>query len=173
MIDFRFRAATELDDAAILALNRESEHFLSPLNQAKLRRLANEAALFQVAVSAGAVAGFLLVFGPEADYDSPNFLWFKSRYDDFLYVDRIVISETFRGHRLATRFYELLDVHARDRGVSRVVCEVNIDPPNPASLRFHEKLGFIEVGRQSIPPDDNSDHEKIVSLLEKARKQRR
>jgi uncharacterized protein len=170
MIDFRFQAATELDYAAILALNRESEHFLSPLNQAKLARLANEAAVFQVAVSAGAVAGFLLVFGPKADYDSPNFLWFKSRYDDFLYVDRIVISKAFRGHHLATRFYEQLDAHARDRGFSRVVCEVNIDPPNPASLRFHEKLGFIEVGQQSIPSDDKSDHQKIVSLLEKARK---
>ena len=169
MIDFRFRAATQLDYPAILSLNRESEHFLSPLNQAKLTRLANEAAVFQVAVSADAVVGFLLVFGPEADYDSPNFLWFKSRYDDFLYVDRIVISETFRGHHLATSFYEQLDMHARDRGVSRVVCEVNIVPPNPASLRFHEKLGFIEVGRQSIPAAYKSDHQKIVSLQEKAR----
>jgi len=169
MIDFRFRAATQLDYAAILALNRESEHFLSPLNQDKLTRLANEAAVFQVAVSADTVAGFLLVFGPEADYDSPNFLWFKSRYDDFLYVDRIVISETFRGNHLATSFYEQLDTYARDHEVLRVVCEVNIDPPNPASLRFHEKLGFIEVGQQSIPADDKSDHQKIVSLQEKAR----
>jgi predicted GNAT superfamily acetyltransferase len=168
MIDFRFRPAIQTDFSAILALNRESEHFLSPLNAAKLNRLANEAAMFQVALSGATVAGFLLVFGPQADYDSPNFISFKARYDDFLYVDRIVISEAFRGHHLATSFYEQLDMHALARGVSRVVCEVDIDPPNPASLRFHEKLGFIEVGQHSVPAGDEGDHQKIVSLQVKA-----
>src|SRR5215469_14784536 len=105
MIDFRFRPATSSDYAAILALNLASEHFLSPLDPAKLSRIADEVAVFQVATSADTVAGFLLVFGPQADYDSPNFLWFKAQYDDFLYVDRIVISEAFRGHHLATTFY--------------------------------------------------------------------
>jgi predicted GNAT superfamily acetyltransferase len=30
-----------------------------------------------------------------------------------------------------------------------VTCEVNLDPPNPRSLAFHERLGFREVGRQA------------------------
>jgi predicted GNAT superfamily acetyltransferase len=164
MIDFRFRAATESDFAVILALNLESEHFLSPLNPNKLERLCREAAVFQVATSQDLVAGFLLVFSPQADYDSPNFLWFKARYHDFLYVDRIVISEKFRGHHLASRFYEQLENHALAQGVARIVCEVNIDPPNPASLRFHESQGFGEIGRQSIPSDDKTGEQKIVSL---------
>ena len=29
-------------------------------------------------------------------------------------------------------------------------CEVNLEPPNPGSLRFHQHIGFTEVG-QSIP----------------------
>ena len=168
MTDFRFRAATQSDFAAILALNLQSEHFLSPLSPAKLNRLATEAALFQVALSGDTVAGFLLVFGPEADYDSPNFLWFKMRYDDFLYVDRVVVSEVFRGRYLASHFYEQLEMQAVARGVSQVVCEVNIDPPNPASLRFHGKRGFVEVGQQSIPAGDKNEHQKIVSLQAKA-----
>jgi predicted GNAT superfamily acetyltransferase len=28
--------------------------------------------------------------------------------------------------------------------------EVNLEPPNPGSLRFHKRIGFIEVG-QTIP----------------------
>jgi uncharacterized protein len=168
MIDFRFRAATQSDFAAILALNLESEQFLSPLNPARLSRLSKEAAVFQVATSEDLVAGFMLVFGPQADYDSPNFLWFRAHYDDFIYVDRIVISEMFRGHHLATSFYEQLETLAIARGVARVVCEVNIDPPNPASLRFHEKLGFVEAGRQSISNDEKAGHQKIVSLQVKA-----
>ena len=167
MIDFQFRAATESDFAVILALNLESEHFLSPLNRSKLTRLFGEAAVFQVAIWQDLVAGFLLVFGPEADYDSPNFLWFKSRFHDFLYVDRIVISERFRGHHLASTLYQQLENHAISDDVARIVCEVNIDPPNPASLRFHESQGFIEVGRQSIPGDEKTGEQKIVSLQAK------
>jgi uncharacterized protein len=170
MIDFRFRAATESDFPAILALNLESEHFLSPLKPNKLARLCREAAVFQLATSQDLVAGFLLVFGPQADYDSPNFLWFKARYPDFLYVDRIVISEKFRGHHLARRFYEQLENHALAHDVARIVCEVNIDPPNPASLRFHESQGFVEIGRQSIPSDEKAGEQKIVSLQAKALK---
>ena len=168
MLDFRFRAATPSDFAAILTLNLQSERFLSPLSPAKLSRLAKEAALLQVALSEDTVAGFLLVFGPEADYDSPNFLWFKMRYDDFLYVDRVVVSEGFRGRHLASLFYDQLEMHAVARGVSQVVCEVNIDPPNPASLRFHEKRGFVEAGQQSIPAGNKNGHQKIVSLQAKA-----
>lgn len=167
MIDFHFRAAAESDFAVILALNLESEHFLSPLNASKLTRLFREAAVFQVATWQDLIAGFLLVFGPQADYDSPNFLWFKSRFSDFLYVDRIVISEKFRGHHLASGFYERLENHAIADGVARIVCEVNIDPPNPASLRFHESQGFIELGRQSIQGDEKTGAQKIVSLQAK------
>jgi len=169
MSDFDFRPATESDFAAILALNLESQHFLSPLvDPSKLARLYREAAVFQVATSEDLVAGFLLVFGPQANYDSPNFLWFTARYHDFLYVDRIVISEKFRGRHLASAFYQQLESHALAQGVARIVCEVNIDPPNPASLRFHESQGFVEVGRKSIPGEEKTREQKIVSLQAKA-----
>jgi predicted GNAT superfamily acetyltransferase len=164
MTEFWFRAATESDFPAILRLNHQSEHFLSPLDPAKLARLSNEAAFFQVAISVESVAGFLLAFLPSADYDNPNFLWFKAYYEDFLYIDRIVISEDFRGRHLATSFYLQLGKHAIALGVSRLVCEIHIDPPNPGSLRFHEKQGFAEVGRQSIDSHEKIYREKIVSL---------
>jgi uncharacterized protein len=167
MSDFDFRPATESDFPAILALNLESEHFLSPLAPSKLAYLFQEAAVFQVATAQDRVVGFLLVFGPQANYGSPNFLWFTARYQDFLYVDRIVISEKFRGHHLASAFYERLENYALAQGVPRIVCEVNIDPPNPASLRFHENQGFAEVGLQSIPSDEKTGEQKIVSLQAK------
>jgi predicted GNAT superfamily acetyltransferase len=31
-----------------------------------------------------------------------------------------------------------------------VTCEYDIEPPNPASERFHRGFGFTEVGRQSV-----------------------
>jgi predicted GNAT superfamily acetyltransferase len=39
-----------------------------------------------------------------------------------------------------------------------IVCEFDIEPPNPASQRFHARQGFREVGRQSI------EGGKVVSM---------
>jgi uncharacterized protein len=171
MTTFLFRAATQSDFRAILALNQQSEHFLSPLDLNKLTHLAQEAAVFQVALpdavsDHGVIAGFLLAFGQTAYYNNQNFLWFKSRYTDFLYVDRVVISEEFRGQHLATGFYSLLERAARVQGISRLVCEIHIDPPNPVSLSFHERRGFIEVGQQTI--EEESNYGKLVSMRVKA-----
>jgi len=33
--------------------------------------------------------------------------------------------------------------------VVRITCEFDIDPPNDASRRFHERFGFSEVGTRS------------------------
>jgi hypothetical protein len=58
---------------------------------AKLTRISKEAGFFQVAISGEEVAGFLLAFLPEAEYDNSNFLWFKVRYERFIYIDRQTI----------------------------------------------------------------------------------
>jgi uncharacterized protein len=164
MSRFQFRVATQSDFPEILALNQQSEQFLSPLDLPKLVRISNEASFFQVAIAAESVAGFLLAFLPQADYDNPNFLWFKTRYKHFIYIDRVVISEDSRGHHLATHLYADLRAQATARGIPRLVCEIHIDPPNPRSLRFHEKEGFIEVGRQTIFNQEENNQAKIVSL---------
>jgi uncharacterized protein len=163
MSDFLFRDAVQSDFQAILMLNEASVHFLSPLDLAKLTRLSKEPVFFPAAMSGTAVAGFLLAFLPAANYDNPNFLWFKARYEDFVYVDRIVISAEFRGRGVAKGLYAELERYAVSCGIPRIVCEVNVDPPNPVSLGFHEKEGFIEVGRQSIH-EPATDYSKIVSL---------
>ena len=82
---------------AILALNAESVRFLSPLDADRLAELYAQASVATVACCGTDVVAFLLAFAPRADYDSPNYRWFDARYDDFLYVDRVVVSS--RMHR--------------------------------------------------------------------------
>jgi predicted GNAT superfamily acetyltransferase len=91
-----------------------------------------------------------LAFDQDADYDSPNYLWFRQRYPRFVYVDRIVVAPAMRKCGLANRLYQDLFHAARVAGHERVVCEVNSDPPNPASEAFHASLGFLEVGHAAI-----------------------
>jgi len=45
------------------------------------------------------------------------------------------------------------DIHEYELGTGfgHLALEVNVDPPNEGSLRFHERLGFVEVGQQDTP----------------------
>jgi predicted GNAT superfamily acetyltransferase len=131
----------------VLALNNEHAEELSWLDAGRLAELIGRAFL---ARRIGSVDAFLLAFDQDADYDSPNFLWFRTRYPRFVYVDRIVVARSARGRGHARRLYDDLFQHARHASHQRIVCEVNRDPPNPASDAFHAALGFSEVGLAAI-----------------------
>src|SRR5271168_5332906 len=98
------RESSEEDLPALLRLNLESEHFLSPLSLPRLHALHARAWHRRVICVDGDVQGFLLAFREGADYDSPNYLWFAARYPEFLYVDRIVIGSAARGRQLGALF---------------------------------------------------------------------
>ncbi len=140
--------ASHFDD--ILALNAASVAVLSPLSAERLAQLHAHAAYHKVVVDEGRVAAFLLGFAPGAPYDSVNYRWFDAHYDDFLYVDRIVVAASHRVHGLGALLYNDFFAAARERGAARVVCEYDIEPPNPASAAFHRRFGFSEVGTQRI-----------------------
>lgn len=133
--------------AAILALNNAHAAELSLLTEHELARMI--AGAFRAA-SFGKADAFLLAFDQEANYASPNFLWFRNRLGSFVYVDRVVVAKHARGRGLAKRLYADLFAAAREAGYGIVCCEVNTDPPNAGSDAFHAALGFREVGRQAI-----------------------
>ncbi|RVD67945.1 MAG: GNAT family N-acetyltransferase [Mesorhizobium sp.] len=131
------------DEPAILALNNEHAAELSWLEAERLSFLLGEAFY---ARRIGALEAFIMTFDQDADYDSPNFLWFCERYPRFVYVDRVVVAAAARGLGHARRLYEDLFEYVARSGQAIVTCEVNADPPNPASDAFHAALGFAEVG---------------------------
>jgi predicted GNAT superfamily acetyltransferase len=133
------------DGAWVLALNRIHEEVLSPLDPAGLEALAGDAF---AALIAPPEQGFVIALDQSARYRSPNFLWFQERLERFVYVDRIVVGEAGRG--VAAALYDELARQASKAGQERLVCEVNLVPPNPASDRFHERQGFAEVGRARL-----------------------
>lgn len=155
------RPATPADFDAILRLNREWEHFTSPLAHRDLERLHARALHHRVAECDGQVIAFLLALGPGADYDSPNYRFFDDGGGDFVYIDRVVVGSSSQRIGLGDALYDDLLSFVRDRGIDRIVCEVDIEPPNAASDRFHARRGFSEVGTQWV-----ADGRKRVSLRE-------
>lgn len=135
------------DEADILALNNEHAAELSWLEAERLSFLLGEAFY---ARRIGDLEAFIMTFDQDANYDSPNFLWFCERYERFVYVDRVVVAAHARGRGHARRLYQDLFEHAERAGHALVTCEVNTDPPNPASDAFHAALGFTEVGHAVI-----------------------
>jgi len=132
---------------SLLALNNAHAQELSWLEPERLAHLIGQAFL---ASRIGSVDALLLAFDQDADYDSPNFLWFRKRYRRFVYVDRIVVASAARGRGHARALYDDLFARAAAAGHDRIVCEVNSEPPNPDSDAFHAALGFSEVGSGTI-----------------------
>ena len=112
--------------------------------------LVDECAIAVAAESMGEVVGFCLVLGPGAPYDSVNYRWFAERHPASLYLDRVAFDASVQGRGFGTALYDHVDRIMRSDFVDAdgLALEVNVDPPNEPSLRFHDKLGFREVGRQ-------------------------
>ena len=132
-----------LNNAAVPAVPRTSGEEIAALLDA-----ADHAYAVDEPGAGGGLAAFLIGFDPGSDYDSENYRWFEARGADALYVDRIVVDASTRGAGIGRMLYERVFREARRAGRDEVVCEVNVRPPNPESLAFHARMGFVEVGRQ-------------------------
>jgi predicted GNAT superfamily acetyltransferase len=141
------RAIGPADVAPLLALNNKFAEELSWKEPEQFNDLL-EGAWYTRTMGDASADALLVAFDDTAAYDNPNFRWLKVRFNQFVYVDRIVAAVSGRGH--AGALYRDLFAHARTAGHKRVVCEINVDPPNPGSIAFHQKLGFREVGRQTL-----------------------
>lgn len=158
------RDAIERDFESIVRLNTESERFLNShasLTVDDLKLLHAAASYHRVAAIDGTIAAFALAFRSGTSHNDPNYLWFSARFSDFLYVDRIIVGGVSRGKGVGTLLYNDLFASARALNVSRVTCEIDYDPPNEISWKFHSRFGFREVGRHKV-----DGGKKTVSLQE-------
>jgi len=155
------RPAGLADFPEILALNEEWMQATSRLDERALADLHGQAVYHRVVELDGRVVGFLLAIGPGQPYQSPNYTWFAARYDEFLYIDRVVVAGDHQRSGVGGALYDDAAAFAAAGGFRRLVCEVNIEPPNPGSDALHAGRGFVEVGTQWV-----ADGTKRVSLRE-------
>ncbi|MBN8791789.1 MAG: GNAT family N-acetyltransferase [Stenotrophomonas nitritireducens] len=136
------------DLPALLALNNAHAVELSWQAPDAFARLLDRACFVRCI---GAADALLVALDQDARYDNPNFAWLAARHPRFVYIDRVVVAAHARGRGLARRLYDSLIEYARVHGQQRLVCEINAEPPNPASLAFHRGLGFAPIGQARLP----------------------
>jgi uncharacterized protein len=142
------RTIGEPDLAALAALNNEHAVELSLVTPESFRALLAESWL---ALAPPDNTALLMVFAEDAAIEGPNFSWFKARYPRFLYIDRVVVAVAARGRGLARQLYEAAFAAGAAAGFEMIGCEVNLEPPNPASDAFHVSMGFAEAGEARLP----------------------
>lgn len=160
MTDMRLRDVTCDDLERLHALNEQSLPHVNSLTTDEFEWLFHAAGHFRMVDIQGSLAGFLLGLRPELDYGSLNYAWFSHRYADFVYIDRLAVDTRWRRQGIASALYADVERHAHALGAPLLACEVNLNPPNEASLAFHRRHGFSEVGRQ-----ETEGGRKTVSLM--------
>jgi len=131
----------------MLAINTESAPGVSLLTSGDLNHIVQTASVTWVALVNEQVAGYTIAFTPSAAYEGEEFGWFQSRVRDFLYVDQIAVSASQRSRGIGAVLYEKLEQFAERNQLWSLVCEVNMNPPNPGSMAFHQRRGFTEIER--------------------------
>lgn len=145
-----FRPATPDDLAAIAALNDAAIPHVNALAATVWLGFIAGAARVRVADDPqGGLQALTVTLPPGRDYGSENYAWFQRKLPDFVYVDRIVVAAGGRGRGVGRAAYADIFAALPPSGPP-VVCEVNLQPANDASLAFHGGLGFRELAVQSV-----------------------
>ena len=159
LVDWVIRNVVDADLGDVWALNQSETPHVGSVDADRIAWFSAHACYFRVACDEHGLTGFLIGLRPGTAYESPNYRWFCARYPDFGYVDRVAVATRARRHGLASRLYD--DFAASlPATVPMLACEVNVRPPNDASMRFHQRLGFRPVG--SLESDGGT---KEVALL--------
>ena len=151
------------DLARVLEINNANTPGVSELTLAELQ-LDFKNSLHALAIDNehGEVCAFCITFAQDASDAGDNHRWFAERYKSFVYLDRIAIDSTYQNLGLGALLYQAVEYEMlQSADYSMLCCEVNLEPPNPGSLRFHKRIGFTEIGQYS--PQESY----LVSMLSK------
>lgn len=144
---WQIRALGESDLVAVFRLNADNYPAVQLLDEATMHWLLAFDGRHLVAVDPeGTVAGYLLAIPSASAYDDTEIHELRRRVTDpFHYICQVVIAPGRRGTGLGRALYAAVAETARGEGAMWLCCDVNLDPPNPASLAFHRRLGFADI----------------------------
>lgn len=138
------------DPQLLLEINNAAVPDVGVLDDVKARWLVHHLMMPGLALLDGRPMGLVVVLSDRCGYNSDYYRWFTDRYDNFLYVDRVVVTAEARGQGIGKQLYESIETLANELKLA-IASDVYSEPPNTASLHFHNKMGFQTVGSQPFP----------------------
>jgi hypothetical protein len=140
------------DVTRVLAINNANTPAVSELTMDELESdLRNSLHALAIDNEHGETCAFCITFDPDAPDAGANHQWFAERFASFVYLDRIAIDPDYQNRGLGALLYQTVEQHMLESAEhSLLCCEVNLEPPNPGSLRFHKRIGFTELGQRSF-----------------------
>ena len=138
------------DLARVLEINNANTPGVSELTMSELETdIENCLHALAIDNEHGEVCAFCITFAPDAPDAGANHQWFADRFESFVYLDRIAIDSKNKNRGLGALLYQTVEQRMLNSAKhSLLCCEVNLEPPNPGSLRFHQRIGFTEVGQR-------------------------
>lgn len=131
---------------AVLALNNAAVPHVNELSAADFAVLHSQCDFSYCIAKQDTIKGFVIGFcDHNKSYAGFHLQWFQARYENFLYIDRIVVNPDYRGLGIGDQLYAEAIKWCTEKNIKQLTCEVNDQPPNPGSHRFHQKIGFDKI----------------------------
>ena len=147
---------------AIWAINEQGLPGTGRVSEQEISDLLQFSSLSVGVFDGNELLGFVICLPPGTRYGSLNYQWFNDHYNAFVYVDRITVSTLHRNRGVGTKLYETVVAYSKEKNIP-IAAEVNLNPPNPGSIRFHERFNFEQVGVL------HHDEKSVTMLLRKVR----
>ena len=139
------RELSEIDVPSMWSINEQGLPGTGQVSEQEVSDLLKLSTLSIGVFREEELLGFVICLSPGTDYKSLNYAWFNNKYDAFIYVDRIAVSLDQRDEGIGSKLYEEVITYSQENAIP-IAAEVNLNPPNPGSMRFHNRFGFEEVG---------------------------
>ena len=134
------RELKEEDQEALLVLNNASTPAVNPLTLEELKSILFIAEKCWIEEIDGELAAALIIIGPDQPYSSDNYTWLETQFSNYCYVDRIMVDQNHKRKGFGNKLYQELEKYAECNDARTLLCEVNLEPPNPQSIAFHTRL---------------------------------
>ena len=107
------------------------------------------------------VVGFVICFQDNktsssflTEQNHKNFIEIQRQINNFLYIDRIAVHESYRELNIGKEIYQHVEKFAIMYNIKFLTAEINLLPKkNEISFKFHEKNGFREFSTKKYSDD--------------------
>ena len=156
------RGLRRSDLERVLEINQSNTPEVGSIDATRLAFIFDESTIKLGAAVDERLVGFALVLAPGSAYDSSNYRWFQTHHPGSWYLDRVAISMGYRRRGIGTCLYERVFEELATTGARSLGLEVNLEPANPVSLAFHERLGFEFATQQT------TDYGTVVAMMHRS-----